>query len=167
MLTAVVHVGDAAPLGGGLEPAAVAHLHENGVSRFVAYELDDSAALQRVPGAYAPDPDEEPPHPVTDLLLALYPEGSSVGQRLAALSTKAEANYGSTLRRKVFESDVGRGSPGYGRHFEARSQLEAHPYEAVVAVGLLPGIGEAMGRALEANLERLDAPVRRFSGVPE
>ena len=167
MLTAVVHVGEAAPLGGGLEPAAVAHLHESGVPRFVAYELEESGELRRVPGAYAPDPDEEPPHPVTDLLLALYPEGSSVAQRLAALSTKAEANYGTTLRRKVFESDVARGSPGYGRHFEARSQLEAHAYEAVVAVGLLPGLDGAMRRAVEANLERLEAPVRRFSAVPE
>lgn len=167
MLSAVVHVGEPAPLGGGFEPAAVAHLHESGVPRFLAYELDGAGDLQRVPGAYAPDPEEEPPHPVTDLLLALYPEGSSVGQRLAALSTKAEANYGATLRRKIFDSDVARGSPGYGRHFEARSQLEAHRYEAVVAVGLLPGIGEGMRGALEANLERLDAPVRRFSRVPE
>jgi hypothetical protein len=167
MLSAVVHVGEPAPLGGGFEPAAVAHLRENGVPRFLAYELDERGGLQRVPGAYAPDPDEEPPHPITDLLLALYPEGSSVAQRLSALSTKAEANYGASLRRKVFDSDVARGSPGYGRHFEARSQLEAHPYEAVVAVGLLPGVGDAMREALEANFERLDAPVRRFSQVPE
>lgn len=63
----------------------------------------------------------------------------------------------------MFVSDVGPGSDGYGRHFEARSQLEARRYEAVVAVGLLPGIDADMRAALEANLDRLDAPVRRFS----
>ena len=167
MLTAVVHVGEPAPIGAGFEPAVVAHLHENGLPRFVAYELDATGDLDRVPGAYAPDPDAEPPHPITDLLLALYPEGSSVAQRLDALSTKAEANYGASLREKVFDSDVAPGTPGWGRHFEARSQLESHPYEAVIAVGLLPGAGDAMREALEANLDRLDAPVRRFSKIPE
>jgi len=167
MLTAVVHVGEPAPLGPGFEPAVVAHLHENGVPRFVAYELDGSGDLERVSGAYAPDPDADPPYPLTDLLLSLYPEGSSVGQRLEVLSTKAEANYGRTIREKVFDSDVVPGSSGYGRHFEARSQLEAHPYEAAVAVGLLPGVSDGLRAAIEANAERLDAPLRRFSTVPE
>ena len=66
--------------------------------------------------------------------MALYPEGSTAGQRLRVLSTKAEANAGVSLRERVFSSDTARETPGYGRHFEARSQLEAHPYEAVVAV---------------------------------
>jgi len=162
VLQAVIHVGDPAPLGGGFEPAVVAHLHGNGVSRFVAYEVHADGTLERVPGAYAPDPNEEPPHPITDLLVALYPEGSIAGQRLGVLSTKAEANADVSLRERVFTSDTERETPGYGRHFEARSQLEAHPYEAVVAVGLLPGLDDRMRAAIEANLERLDAPTRRF-----
>ena len=165
MLSAVVHVGEPAPLGGGLEPAVVAHLRGGGVPRFVAYEVRSDGSLERVPGAYAPDPGEAPPHPVTDLLVALYPEGSVAGQRLEVLSTEAEANAGVGLRERVFASDTDRETPGYGRHFEARSQLEAHPYEAAVAVGVLPGIDDAMRRAIEANLERLDAPVRRFEPV--
>jgi len=162
VLRAVVHVGDPAPLGEGFEPAVVAHLHGDGLARFVAYEVHADGTLERVPGAYAPDPGEEPPHPITDLLVALYPEGSVAGQRLEVLSTKAEANSGVTLRERVFASDTERETPGYGRHFEARSQLEAHPYEAVVAVGTLPGIDERLRAAIEANLERLDAPTRRF-----
>lgn len=167
MLSAVLYVGEPAPLGGGFEPTVVVHLHEEGLPRFVAYERDGSGDLRKVPGAYAPDPAEEPPHPITDLLLALYPEGSSIAQRLEALTTKAEANYGKTLREKVFESDVGRESSGWGRHFEARSQLEAHPYEAVVAVGLLEAVGDPIRTAIEANLERLEAPIRRFDKIPE
>ena len=55
MLSAVVHVGEPAPLGGGLEPAVVAHLR-GGVPRFVAYEVRSDGSLERVPGAYAPTP---------------------------------------------------------------------------------------------------------------
>ena len=165
MLTAVIHVGDPADIGEGFDPAVVAHLHGGGLPRFVAYEVRPDGGLERVPGAYAPDPDEEPPNPITDLLVALCPEGSVAGQRLRVLSTKAEANAGVSLRERVFSSDTARETPGYGRHFEARSQLEAHPYEAVVAVGLLPGVDDRMRAAIEANLERLDAPTRRFEAV--
>jgi len=77
VLRSVIHVGDPAPLGGGFEPAVVAHLHGNGVTRFVAYEVHADGTLERVPGAYAPDPGEEPPHPITDLLVARYPRGAS------------------------------------------------------------------------------------------
>lgn len=162
MLRAVVHVGDTAPIGAGFEPAFVAHLHANGVPRFVAYEVRATGDLERVPGAYAPDADEEPPHPITDLLVALYPEGSTAGQRLEVLSTKAEANAGISLQERVFASDTERDTPGYGRHFEARSQLESHPYGAAIAVGFMPGIDAALRAAIEANLERLDAPTRRI-----
>lgn len=79
------------------------------------------------------------------------------------LSTKAEANYGAGFRRKVFGSDVARASVCYGRHFEAWNQLEAHPYEDVVAVGLLPGIDADRRAAIEANPNRLDVPGRRFA----
>lgn len=162
MLSAVVYVGADPPLEAGIEPAVVAHLHENGLSRFLAYELGADGTLDRVPGAYAPDPAADPSYPVTDLLLALYREGSAVGERLDVLSTKAEANYGVGFREKIFDSDVEADTDGYGRHFEARSQLEAHPFEAVVAVGTLPGIGEPLRAAIAANLDRLDAPIHQF-----
>jgi len=165
MLRAVVYVGDPAPIGEGFEPAVVAHLHGDGVPRFVAYEVRETGTLDRVPGAYAPDPTEEPPHPITDLLVGLYPEGSAAGQRLEVLSTKAEANAGITLRERVFSSDTERDTPGYGRHFEARSQLEAHAYEAAIAVGFLPGIDADLRSAIERNLDRLDAPTRRIESI--
>lgn len=163
MLTAIVHVGEPAPLGAGVESTVVAHLHQDGLPRFLAYELGSDGELERVPGSYAPDPDGDPAYPITDLLLALYREGSAIGGRLDVLSTKAEANYGAGFRRKVFASDVRAGTDGYGRLFEARSQLEAHPYEAVVAAGFLPGADEDLRAAIEANLDRLDAPIRRFA----
>lgn len=165
MLRAVVYVGDTAPIGEGFEPAYIAHLHGDGVPRFVAYEVKGTGDLERVPGAYAPDPTEEPPHPITDLLVALYPEGSEAGQRLDVLSTKAEANAGITLQERVFSSDTERDTPGYGRHFEARSQLESHPYEAAIAVGFLPGIDDGLRSAIEWNLERLDAATRRIDAI--
>lgn len=79
VLSAVVHVGEHACLGEGFEASIVVHLHEDTFPRFVAYELRSDGELQRVPGVCAPDPDEEPPSPITDLLLAMYSEGSTVG----------------------------------------------------------------------------------------
>jgi len=161
-LTAVVHVGSRPPLGGGLQPAAVAHLYGASLPRFVAYEVsadgDGPPRMDPVSGAYAPDFAAEPPHPVTDLLLALGRSGSSIAQRLDTLSAKAEANYGRTFREMVFSSDVEWGSAGYGRLFEARSQLEAHPYEDAVTVAVYPGADKAVRSALAANLTRLDGP---------
>lgn len=157
-LVAVVHVGAVPPLGGGMRPSVVAHWYEGGVSRLLAYEVGDDGTLTRVPGAYAPDLDEDPSYPVTDLLLALAREHSSIAQRLDTLDTKAEANYGAGFREKVFDSQVAWGSDGYGRHFEARSQLESHPYEGRIAVGLDPDAPGSVERALAANLARLDAP---------
>ena len=157
-LVAVVHVGRVPPLGGGMHPSVVAHWYEGGVSRLLAYEVGEDGTLSRVPGAYAPDLGEEPSHPVTDLLLALAREHSAVAQRLDTLDTKAEANYGAGFREKVFDSQVAWGSDGYGRHFEARSQLESHPYEGRIAVGVDPDAPAAVERALAANLDRLDAP---------
>jgi hypothetical protein len=163
-LTGVVHVGAAPPIGGGLRPAAVAHLYDGGLPRFVAYEVSSTGEgpprLDPVPGAYAPDVDDEPAYPITDLLLALHRSGSSIAQRLDTLSQKASANYGRSFREMVFASDVEWGSAGYGRLFEARSQLEAHEYEAVVAVGCDPGVSEGVRAALADNLERLSGPTR-------
>jgi hypothetical protein len=161
-LTAVLHLGSRPPLGGGLDTSHVVHCHEDGVPRFLAYELAPDGALERVPGAYAPDLDAEPSYPVTDLLLALRREGSAAGQRLDVLDTKARANYGTGFREKVFDSDVEWGSDGYGRHFEARSQLESHPYEGVVGVGFHAGAGERVRAAVADNLSRLDVEVERF-----
>lgn len=157
-LVAIVHVGSVPPLGGGMRPSVVAHWYEGGVSRLLAYEVGEDGSLARVAGAYAPDLDEDPSYPVTDLLLALAREHSTVAQRLDTLDTKAEANYGTGFREKVFDSRVAWGSDGYGRHFEARSQLESHPYEGRIAVGVDPAAPAAVERALAANLERLDAP---------
>jgi hypothetical protein len=164
-LTAVVHLGERPALGGGLDPSHVAHLHEDGVPRFLAYTVAADGDLARVPGAYAPALDADPAYPVTDLLLALRREGSTAGQRLDVLDTKARANYGTGLREKVFDSDVEWGSAGYGRHFEARSQLEAHPYEGAVVVGFHPGVSDAARAAIADNLARLDAETGTFGAA--
>lgn len=156
-LTAVIHLGERPALGGGLDPSHVVHLHEDGVPRLLAYALDGDGTLERVPGAYAPALDADPSYPVTDLLLALRRDGSAAAQRLDVLDTKARANYGTGFREKVFDSDVDWGSAGYGRHFEARSQLESHSYEGVVAVGFHPDMGETARLAIADNLARLDA----------
>lgn len=161
-LVAVVHVGKAPPLGGGLRPAVVAHLYDGAVPRFVVHEVADDGSMERIPGGYAPDLDADPSYPLTDLLLATRREPSTVAQRLDVLDTKARANYGSGFREKTFHSDVAWGSAGYGRHYEARSQLEAHRYEGRIAVGLHDGAPPAVRDALSANLDRLDAPVDRF-----
>jgi hypothetical protein len=169
-LTAVVHVGTPPPLGGGIQPAVVAHLYDGGLPRFVAYEVttdgEGPPRLTPVDGAYAPAFEDDPAYPVTDLLLALHRSGSAIAQRLDTLSRKAEANYGRTFREMVFASDVAWGSDGYGRLFEARSQLEAHPYEAVVAVGCYPGASEESRRALAENLDRIDGPTRWLERQP-
>lgn len=161
-LTAVVQIGARPPLGGGVQPAVIAHLYEGGVPRFVAYTVDADGSgpprLEPLEGAYAPPLDTEPSYPITDLLLATHRAGSSIAQRLDVLSEKARANYGRTFREMVFASDVEWGSDGFGRLFEARSQLEAHPYEAVVAVGTYSGINTDLERAIEDNLDRIDGP---------
>lgn len=166
-LTAVVHVGSRPPLGGGVRPSTVAHLYGGNLPRFVAYEVtgdgDGPPRLDPVGGAYAPDFEAEPPSPITDLLLALERAGSSIAQRLDTLSAKAEANYGRTFREMVFTSDVKWGSDGYGRLFEARSQLEAHPFEDAVTVGTYPGVDEGVRTALAANLDRIDGPTHWLS----
>lgn len=160
-LSAVLAFGERSPLGGGLDPAVVAHLHEGGVPRFLAYEVRGDGTLDRVPGAYVPEFEADPAYPVTDLILATRRELSSVGQRLDVLSTKAEANYGAPFREKVFSSEVEWGTDGYGRHFEARSQLEAHPLDGAVSVAFFPGISDPARSAIADNLARLDCPVLR------
>ncbi|RXK49057.1 hypothetical protein [Halorientalis pallida] len=179
-LTAVVQIGTAPPLGGGVEPAVVAHLYEGGIPRFLAYEVtsgadgdpaastgSDGPHLSRIPGAYAPPIEDDTAYPLTDLLLGTYREGSAITQRLDTLSQKAQANYGRTFREMVFASDVEWGSDGYGRLFEARSQLEAHPVEAVVAVGFLPGVSDEVRLAIEENRDRLDGATPRLTAGPE
>lgn len=166
-LVAVVHLGEAPPLGSGLRPAVVAHLYGGAVPRFVVHEVAEDGSMERVPGSYAPDLDADPSYPVTDLLLATRREPSAVAQRLDVLDTKARANYGSGFREKTFDSDVAWGSAGYGRHFEARSQLEAHPYGDRIAVGVHGDAPDAVREALAANLDRLDAPVERFDPLPD
>lgn len=161
-LVAVVHVGEAPPLGGGLRPAVVAHLYVDAIPRFVVHEVTEDGSMERVPGGYAPDLDADPSYPVTDLLLATRREPSAVAQRLDVLDTKARANYGSGFREKTFDSDVAWGSDGYGRHFEARSQIEAHRYEDRIAVGVHPDAPADVRESLAANLDRLDAPVDHF-----
>jgi hypothetical protein len=161
-LVAVVHVGETPPLGGGLRPAVVAHLYGGAVPRFVAHEVAEDGSMERVPGGYAPDLDADPAYPVTDLLLATRRDPSAVAQRLDVLDTKARANYGAGFREKTFDSDVAWGSAGYGRHYEARSQLEAHRYDDRIAVGVHPDAPDGVREALAANLERLDAPVDGF-----
>ena len=165
-LVAVVHLGAAPPLGGGLRPAVVAHLYGGPVPRFVVHEVDDDGSMERVPGAYAPDLGADPSYPVTDLLLATRRGPSAVAQRLDVLDTKARANYGAGFREKTFDSDVEWGSAGYGRHFEARSQLESHRYDGRIAVGVHADAPAAVREALAANLRRLDAPVDRFEPPP-
>lgn len=164
-LVAVVHVGEGPPLGGGLRPAVVAHLYGGGVPRFVVHEVAEDGSLERVPGSYAPDVEADPSYPVTDLLLATRRDPSAVAQRLDVLDTKARANYGAGFREKTFDSDVAWGSDGYGRHYEARSQLEAHRYEDRILVGVHPDASAGIRDALSANLKRLDAPVDRFDTV--
>ncbi|WP_324758035.1 hypothetical protein [Haloarcula montana] len=157
-LRAVVRFGEHQPLGEGVVPLVEAHLYGDGLARFVAFRVTDGPELERVPGAYAADFDADPAYPVTDLLLA-FPETrglSSVGQRLDTLSTKAEANYDQSFEAMVFTTDVEWGSDGYGRLFEGRSQLEAHPFDGVATVTLLPGASERQREGLRANLDRLD-----------
>ena len=161
-LVAVVHVGAAPPLGGGLRPAVVAHLYADTTPRFVVHEVTDDGSMERVPSTYAPDLDADRSYPVTDLLLATRREPSAIAQRLDVLDTKARANYGSGFREKTFDNDVAWGSDGFGRHYEARSQLEAHRYEDRIAVGVHPDASTEVREALAANLDRLDAPVDRF-----
>lgn len=161
-LVAVVHVGEPLPLGGGVRPAVVAHLYGGSVPRFLVHEVADDGSMERVPGSYAPDLGSEPSYPVTDLLLATRRDPSAVAQRLDVLDTKARANYGVGFREKTFDSDVAWGSDGYGRHFEARSQLEAHHYADRIAVGVYPDASTTVREALAANLARLDAPVEAF-----
>jgi len=164
-LTAVIHLGDRPPLGGGLDASHVVHLHEDGIPRLLAYAVEPDGDLSRVPGAYAPALAADPSYPVTDLLLALRRDGSAAAQRLDTLDTKARANYGTGFREKTFDSDVEWGSDGYGRHFEARSQLESHPYDGAVVVGFHPGIGDAARTAITDNLTRLDAETETFRTV--
>jgi hypothetical protein len=161
-LTAVIHLGERPALGGGLDTTHVVHCHEDGVPRLLAYAMEPDGDLARVTGAYAPDLDADPSYPVTDLLLALRRDGSAAAQRLDVLDTKARANYGTGFREKVFDSDVDWGSDGYGRHFEARSQLESHPYDGAVVVGFHPGVSDAARLAIADNLTRLDAETGTF-----
>lgn len=159
-LVAVLTFGRAPPIGGGIEPTAVAHYYADPFPRALGYLVRESGDLERVGGTYAPDLGAEPAYPVTDLLLALAPELSAIADRITTLDTKAEANYGVGFREKAFDSAVAWGSDGYGRHFEARSQLEAHPVDGVVAYTDLGGSDELAG-ALEANLTRLDCRILR------
>lgn len=175
-LTAVVRLGSRPPLGGGIEPSHVAHLYGSAWPRFVLYEVrpaDGSTAgaggtgpgLVR-DGTYASAFDADTPSPLTDLLLATAPERSAVSGLLATLDTKARANYDTSFREKIVEGDVSRGSPGYGRLFEARSQLEAHPYDGLVVVSFLAGVAPTVENAIRANAARLDADVEILaSGV--
>jgi hypothetical protein len=177
-LTAVVQVGTSPPLGGGIEPEYVAHLYGGEWPRFVLYairpaaeatgtigdatEATGSAAgpvLDRLPGTYAPAFEAERSYPLTDLVLASAPERSAVGGRLAVLDTKARANYGVSFRGKVLDSDVARGSPAYGRLFEARSLLEAHPYEGAIVLALQPGLAPVVEAGLRENAARLDSAI--------
>ena len=162
-LVATLTFGREPAIGGGVEPIAVAHYYAEPVPRALGYLLAESGDLERVPGAYAPELGADPAYPVTDLVLALAPELSSIAGRLDTLDTKAEANYGVGFREKAFDSDVAWGSDGYGRHFEARSQVEAHPVDGVVAYTDL-GAGPALADALAANLARLDCRVLHDAG---
>ncbi|MFB6205821.1 MAG: hypothetical protein ABEJ05_04755 [Haloglomus sp.] len=164
-LTAVLHLGTRPALGSGIDATHVVHVHEDGVPRLLAYSVEPDGGLNRVPGAYAPDLDADPAYPVTDLLLALRRGGSAAAQRLDVLDTKARANYGTGFREKIFDSDVSWGSDGYGRHFEARSQLESHPYEGAVVVGFHPGASDTVRLAIADNLTRLDTETETY-GVP-
>ena len=92
-------------------------------------------------------------------MLASAFERSAIGDRIAVLDTKARANYGVSFREKVLDGDVSRGSPGYGRFFEARSLLEAHPYDGAITVGLQPGLAPVVETGLRENAARLDTTV--------
>lgn len=164
-LRAVVRLGERPPLGDGMIPVLEAHLYGTGLARFVAFRVTDGPEFTRVSGAYAPDFDADPAYPVTDLLLALQETRalSSVAQRLDTLSTKAEANYGQSFEAMVFTTDVEWGSDGYGRLFEGRSQLEAHPFDGVATVTLLDGASETQRDALAANLDRLDGTTALYT----
>lgn len=164
-LAAVVRIGEARPIGQGMDPLVEAHLYGGGLARFVAFRVTDDLRLDRVDGAYAPTLGADTPHPITDVVLAV-PEAraqSSISQRLDTLSTKAEANYGRSFEEMVFSSDVEWGSDGYGRLFEARSQLEAHPYDGEIALTLTPAATPEQRRALRANLDRLPATTRAYT----
>jgi hypothetical protein len=159
-LSAIVQIGEPLPLGGGLQPRVIAHWYEGGLSRILAYELGEDGTMSRVPGAYAPALEAEVAYPVTDILLAIARDNSAVAQRLDTLDTKAIANHGASFREKVFESQVAWGSDGYGRHFEARSQLESHPYDGQILAGVTPTASAAVSRCLRENLERIDGETR-------
>lgn len=163
-LAAVLRVGERPQIGPGAVPTLEAHLYAGTVPRFVAFRVTDGPELDRVSGAYAPAFDRDPPYPVTDVLLAFEATRalSTISQRLDTLSTKAEANYGRTFEEMVFSTAVEWGSDGYGRLFEARSQLEAHPYEGVVAATVTPAATEDQRAALLSNLDRLDGDTRVY-----
>lgn len=163
-LAAVLRVGETPPIGTGMVPRVEAHLYDGGLPRLVAYRVTEGPELERYPGGYAPDFAAETTYPVTDVLLAI-PEAralSSIGQRLDTLSTKAEANYGRDFGAMVFTTDVEWGSDGYGRLFEARSQLEAHPFDGQVTVTLTPGATDEQTAALRENLDRIAGPTRVY-----
>jgi hypothetical protein len=162
-LVATLTFGREPAIGGGIEPTAVAHFYAEPVPRALGYLVRASGDLERVAGAYAPDLGADLAYPVTDLVLALAPELSSIAGRIDTLDTKAAANYGVGFREKAFDSDVAWGSDGYGRHFEARSQLEAHPLDGVVAYADL-GAGGNLAGALADNLARLDCRVIHDAG---
>lgn len=157
-LVATLTFGREPALGGGVEPTAIAHYYAEPVPRALGYLVRASGELERVAGAYAPDIEADPAYPVTDLILALAPELSSIAGRIEILNTKAAANYGVGFREKAFDSDVAWGSDGYGRHFEARSQLEAHPLDGIVSYADL-GAGNKLATALADNLARLNCRV--------
>ncbi|PSQ19999.1 hypothetical protein BRD04_09375 [Halobacteriales archaeon QS_9_67_17] len=157
-LVATLTFGREPAVGGGIEPTALAHCYADSIPRFLGYVVDESGVFERVPGVYAPDTDADPPYPVTDLLLALAPQLSSIAERIETLDTKARANYGVGFREKAFDSDVAWGSDGFGRHFEARSQLEAHPLDGAVALAVYAP-GRPVVDAVADNLARLDAVV--------
>ncbi len=165
VLAAVLRVGETPPIGAGMRPRFEAHLYGGGLPRFVGYRVDDGPRLVRLSGTYAPAFSESPAFPVTDLLLAV-PECralSAIAQRLDTLSTKAEANYGRDFTAMVFSTDVEWGSDGYGRLFEARSQLEAHLFEGEVSLTLTPGATADQRTALRANLDRIRGSTRVFT----
>jgi len=166
-LAAVVRIGERPQIGSGAIPAVEAHLYAGTVPRFVAFRVTDGPELERVSGAYAPAFDREPPYPVTDILLAFEVARalSAISQRLNTLSTKAEANYDRSFREMVFATAVEWGSDGYGRLFEARSQLEAHPFEGVVEATVTPAATEDQRAALVANLDRIDGTTRVYEPV--
>lgn len=163
VLTAVIRIGARPPLGGGIEVSYIAHLYGAEWPRFVLYEVraDDAAGpvLDRLPGTYAPAFEAERSYPLTDLVLASAPGKSAVGDRIGVLDTKARANYGVSFRKKVLGDEVSRGSPGYGRLFEARSLLEAHPYDGAITLCLQPGLAPAVETGLRGNAARLEATI--------